>query len=165
MGAVDFSIDDIEEVKREIGPAGFERFRWLVHYLGERFEAVRFRYAPSIVTRSEAELWGLSQPRFAIRGYLPSGGFINLRRLGWLAKGVRTWSARQESSPDWIRLDDPSIREDSENAEEPKTIIERSSSVGDSLLLASGSIRKRFHVLDIDLGWCYGESEPVKATP
>jgi|GEM_PF-2402951 len=47
---------------------------------------ISFRIAPSIITRSEAELLGISAPRFALRATLfdsknRSLGFVNLRRL------------------------------------------------------------------------------------
>lgn len=44
-------------------------------------EIARIRLAPSIITRGEAELFGISSPRFALRFYLRQGGFVDCRRL------------------------------------------------------------------------------------
>lgn len=65
------------------GPGRLELFRqWLFKPVGEdqKFSELRFRLAPSIVVRSEAELFGVSSPRFAIRAYLTENSFVNIRR-------------------------------------------------------------------------------------
>ncbi|MFM8285767.1 MAG: hypothetical protein ACKOGA_03470, partial [Planctomycetaceae bacterium] len=57
---------------------------------------VDYRIAPSLTTRSECELLGLSAPRFAIRSYISApaqGGerlaaFFNLRRLAWIKGAI-----------------------------------------------------------------------------
>ena len=51
--------------------------RWLY---GDTAGAVTYRIAPSIVVRSETELLGITSPRFAIRAYLASNSFTNIRR-------------------------------------------------------------------------------------
>lgn len=50
---------------------------------------ILFRYAPSIILRSELELLGLCKPRFAIRAYLTSRSFVNLRRLKVTAQALQ----------------------------------------------------------------------------
>lgn len=67
----------------ECGPGRLELFRqWLLKRPDEAIELspIEFRLAPSIVVRSEAELFGVSSPRFAIRAYLNEKSFVNIRR-------------------------------------------------------------------------------------
>ena len=48
------------------------------------FQKIRYRFAPSIITRSECEVLGLPAPRFAFRTWgknIDSIGFVNLRRI------------------------------------------------------------------------------------
>jgi hypothetical protein len=47
------------------------------------------RLAPSIIARSEAELLGISSPRFAIRVHLQQGSFANIRRRRVTARQIR----------------------------------------------------------------------------
>ena len=56
--------------------------RWLFKPANEEipFDEIKFRLAPSIIIRSEAELFGVSSPRFAIRAYLTENSFVNIRR-------------------------------------------------------------------------------------
>src|SRR4051812_31309281 len=56
-----------------------------------------FRYAPSIVARTEAELFGLSTPRFSVRVYFgdEGGSFCNARRINEFAARSPGWSTRQ----------------------------------------------------------------------
>ena len=58
--------------------------------------------SPSIVTRSEAQLFGLSVPRFAIRIHLTGAGFVNCRRLSVLKRTIPAdstkWGRRYEDS-------------------------------------------------------------------
>lgn len=51
----------------------------------------RARYAASLITRADAELFGLSYPRFAIRVYLDDAhsSFLNLRRTVLLGERIR----------------------------------------------------------------------------
>lgn len=63
-----------------------------------------FRYAPSIVCRSEISLLGFSHPRFAIRAYLSSEqegclGWVSLRRLAELAKQSVVWHEATQLEP------------------------------------------------------------------
>src|SRR4051812_23503074 len=59
------------------------------------------RRAQSIISRSEAELFGTSIPRFAIRVYFDGGGFLNCRRLLTFVRNVhydnkKEWGQRYE---------------------------------------------------------------------
>lgn len=49
---------------------------------------MKFQLAPSIMTRSELELFGASAPRFALRLRLPNGSFLNLRRFAFLSRAL-----------------------------------------------------------------------------
>jgi hypothetical protein len=79
--AADFQISE-DMAMAEVGPAHLRKVKQLAMRLyGER--RLSFRLAPSIVVRGEAELFGLSMPRFACRIYLRSqkDSFVNIRRL------------------------------------------------------------------------------------
>lgn len=53
------------------------------------YNNAHLRYAPSLITRCDTELFGISTPRFAIRLYLNDGkSFIHLRRAGSVGQAV-----------------------------------------------------------------------------
>ncbi|MEQ8785369.1 MAG: hypothetical protein RIC55_03685 [Pirellulaceae bacterium] len=64
------------------------------------------RIAPSLISRSECELFSTSAPRFAVRMELPDGSFINLRRLSFLAKTCENidWLSPPPSTVAGLRL-------------------------------------------------------------
>lgn len=68
--------------------------------------AYRKRIAPSLISRSECELFSTSAPRFAVRMELPDGSFINLRRLSFLAKTCENieWLSPPPASAAGLRL-------------------------------------------------------------
>src|SRR5688500_1001 len=69
--------------------------RWLLPQ--EPVPVIRYRYAQSVVARTEAELFGLSIPRFAVRAYVDGkecGSFVNLRRIEQFRLRARDWAAR-----------------------------------------------------------------------
>jgi sugar phosphate isomerase/epimerase len=78
-----------------------------LHICGQRLDLDQIhlkhavRFAPSIVIRTEAELFGVSMPRFGYRFYLPPEGnqLINCRRLAVLQKAVNH-SPLQRALPD-----------------------------------------------------------------
>lgn len=53
----------------------------------------RIRFAPSVIARSELDLFGVSTPRFAIRVRLENSGFVNIRRLRRLLDAVEQQTA------------------------------------------------------------------------
>ena len=59
-----------------------------IQHLGTPITAdeIRYRVAPSIMARSECELYSISAPRFAVRASLPDGSFLNLRRIEFLLR-------------------------------------------------------------------------------
>ena len=89
----------LEQASTEIGDSSMESFFSLVRHLrrpagdgrdvndflsGQNFADFRFYYAPSLVVRSEAELFGVSKPRFAIRinTFSPGAGLVGTRDRG-----------------------------------------------------------------------------------
>jgi hypothetical protein len=95
------------QAQREIGVAGLNELRQLGQWLFGAPPSFAYRYAPSIIARGEAELFGISIPRFAIRAYpkngqgeLVKGAFFNARRLETFGKHAGEHVAtvlRQES--------------------------------------------------------------------
>lgn len=116
---MDFFID-WDTVVAEVGLPGIEKLKNLRDWLRDRplaterasppkeWGVVRLlppagaapdnvRVAPSIITRSEAELFGVSAPRFAFRVYLNDpkidASFVNVRRLSRLQDAIRSANA------------------------------------------------------------------------
>lgn len=52
---------------------------------------LRYRLAPSLIARSECELFAVSAPRFAVRVRFKDGSFANLRRIKFLLETVENW--------------------------------------------------------------------------
>jgi hypothetical protein len=129
--------------------AGGGKLPRLVEWLyGEPEEGTEFRYAPSIIVRGEAQLLGISVPRFAVRIRLGKNGFINGRRRELLARSFeRAHGAGGDN----------------------KAFLERIRSdnwVADSLLVPPKTLREQgFHLLTTELGRAYGEGEPIDGTP
>lgn len=59
------------------------------NWLYGRVSEIDPRLAPSIIARSEAELLGISSPRFAIRVHLQQGSFANIRRRRVTSRQIR----------------------------------------------------------------------------
>lgn len=102
------------------------------------------RIAPSIIARSEAELLGISSPRFAIRVYLKNGSFANIRRRRTTARQIRkTYS---ESMADHL-------------------LAQKNNWIGDCLLVPPERlVQQGFKFLTCSLGRDYGE-DLQSATP
>lgn len=126
------------------------------------------RFAPSPVLRSEAELFGQSGPRFAVRVYLKGdrGSFVNLRRVAELAK-------RLKDTP-MVVLCEADLRshEDNYAALPPAACVtskfnfdQTGQTVADALLEPSDGLREEYHVLVVDLGYEYGEGMVIRGTP
>lgn len=131
---------------------------------------LRYRYAPSIITRSEAEVFGFSYPRFAIRATFPQGkGFLNLRRQQLVSKctnilyfrriGIRKPVGESIIDPDnavtWVPdfLGSTSISPD----------LKKNSPIADCILRAPHAARELYRVIEADLSAAYGE-ERANAT-
>jgi sugar phosphate isomerase/epimerase len=111
--------------------------------------AKSFRFAPSLTTRSEAELLGLSSPRFALRVDLGILGIINLRRLVTFKERAR---AQQDASA-----------RQSDHLE--RATIRMGTCIADSLICLPKWANKRFNSLQCSLALPYGEALSVPPTP
>lgn len=146
---VDFEIDD-RMASAEIGDDHLKKVRLLAKRLYNETDLV-FRIAPSIVVRGEAELFGLSMPRFACRVYLNQArsSFVNIRRLQLLRHSVRH------------HLADGSLA-DQKSKRALRELLGRigaySSCCADSLLVPPHALLDEgYHVLTTDLGFAYDE--------
>lgn len=123
------------------------------------------RSAPSIITRSDCELFGGSYPRFGIRVYLNEKlrSFANIRKLPLVQTAIpRNWSARralaERQIPEVERVDIP--------WENPHTVSRRGSLVADCVLEVPERYRKPgWKILSRELGIPYGEGRPLRGTP
>jgi hypothetical protein len=145
------SINAIEEyvVDKQVGSKASSQARRLCRWLYGDAISYTYRVAPSPIARSEAELFGVSTPRFAFRKYIrtnpaPAPGdeseccsFINLRRLGWLHQSIRRRG---------IGL----------NADDLEKALARNA-VADSLIIPPSKYND-YYFLGCDLWHAYGES-------
>jgi sugar phosphate isomerase/epimerase len=148
-----FTIDDTVAAE-EIGPEGLAQLQELQQWLQGHVDPVwkiRFRAAPSIVVRSECELWTLSRPRFAFRAYLDaSGSFVNARRLNLFKTVLKS------------RLE---LRKTDANEElDFEKLVTGLDVVGDSLLAPPDRLNS-YRLLTVELGHAYGEGEHLAGTP
>lgn len=121
-------------------PVLWRRYRW---------DGVKsFRRAPSLTTRSEAELFGLSSPRFSLRVDLGDLGIINLRRLV-------TFKERAKAQQD--------VAGDGEYLE--RDTIKMGTCIADSLICLPAWASTRFDALGCPLGLYYGERLSAPHTP
>ena len=78
-----------KEARNQIGDKAFKFLEAFSDWLYEPNALQGYRIAPSLVTRGESELLGVSTPRFACRCYLGSdGSFINARRLDLIKRSI-----------------------------------------------------------------------------
>jgi hypothetical protein len=148
--------DDSDIAKSQIGERGLKRLRSLFHRLyGERgSQSLWFRAAPSIMTRSEAELYGVSSPRFAFRAYLRldetgcDDAFANVRRLELLHQTARLHGG----------ADVPNVQHLLETS--------KSSCIADCVLPVPDRLRRPgHHILEVELGFAYGEGRKISGLP
>ena len=130
----------------------------------------RCRFAPSIIVRGEAEVFGLAMPRFAHRVYLSADGndlsFVNARRISVLksAGQLRTWGNRIDGRHRKV-MALPDVRIRAEMVEDPEknpaSQIADASPVADSYLRLPARFRERgYRALEVDLSVAYGERDP-----
>jgi len=153
-------------VEAEVGKERVDCIRALREWLYETPRGVPLpcRAAPSIVARSEAELLGMSVPRFAYRAYLGPDSFINMRRMKLFLERLR-WGRRCGSELPGARLEDIVPLK---GANRTKGTLEthRWSAVGDSVLVPPGRLlMDGYHILTSEYGRAYGEHQPIKGTP
>jgi len=154
-----------DRFRREVGNDEFNRLKelrtWL--YPGQT-GGMKFRSAPSLVARSEAELFDISMPRFAFRAYLTDDeeSFVNARRIETFAQMADKWGEPPAGQlVDWERLYDAKTS--------PAGLIRarRPSCIGDSLLKPPEKIDevREYHVLQAELGLAYGEHKEIRGVP
>lgn len=151
------------KVRKEIGGIGLARLADLHHWLYKtpkpHKQLKSFRYAPSIITRCEAEIFNLSIPRFAIRAYLDRDEryFVNLRRITTFADQAKQWGNR--IAPQIHR--NINIREYIDFREKhnsPTSILLDQPSVADCVLPIPSRFTN-YHVIKQKLGPIYGERD------
>src|SRR4051812_25601223 len=159
-----------ESVAKEgVGDEGFEKLLKLQDRLYRLPDGsnspLTLRIAPSIMARSEAELFGISMPRFAVRAYLePSRkSFINLRRMKEFA--------RRAAHRGWMPIGASGLKYGEEvfvdvaHPERPSDMMLRNDCIGDSVLVPPEDILEDFFVITAELGLAYGEGQEIWATP
>ncbi|WP_278467586.1 hypothetical protein [Gimesia maris] len=154
-----------KEARNQIGNDAFELLETFSDWLYEPKSLRGYRIAPSLVTRGESELLGVSTPRFACRCYLGSdGSFINARRLDLIKRSI---CVRGEDS---IKKTNHShfakISEGYKRPDKVRKLVERQPCIADSLLKIPERLRSsNFKALNVQLGMAYGEGESICATP
>jgi hypothetical protein len=139
------------------------------------------RFAPSIISRSEAELFSISLPRFAIRVFLSEdqGSFVNARRTAEFADQARTWGKRRgDDVTDATRLKGVTPLGRRQMLPDsrlrlartcPGWILHSNSCIGDSILATPTRFSLKYKVLERNLGRLYGEKDaegkPLRGTP
>ncbi len=130
----------------------------------------RVRPAPSLITRGEAELFGISSPRFAYRIYLgrnPEEGFVNARRLVRMREDLLKQLGAFDSWPHLDEVPDAWLK---------RHLDGQGDCIADSFLrlpakrmsvLVSGKTAGEvYHVLEAQhLGRSYAEPKCPNATP
>lgn len=119
------------------------------------------RYASSIITRNEAQVFGLSEPRFAIRLYLEDEdgtSFVNLRRIERMRAANPRWGRRLR----WLKTTgkDP-IKALPTPKDRPRELLKEASRIADGLLQPPRRLiqdRGTWKILQADLGREYGEA-------
>jgi hypothetical protein len=148
----------------EIGSEAFAKVRNMLLEVYKQDELLpeeqwRFSYAPSIIVRSEMEMYGQSHPRFAIRlEPFRDGGFLNLRRVAEVARQLPSeWPAFPEDFLDSYRAalnqgkPEPiynvrAVNNETDAITTPRTVFETASPVADSLLPIPVSVGESYHL-------------------
>lgn len=133
------------------------------------------RLAPSIITRSEAELLGIASPRFAIRVYLLQGSFANIRRRKVTARQIRkTYDEALADHLQGLTEDKHNIRLRTLSDSEKQACVlaleeaahRKVNWIADCLLVPPKRlVDEQYKFLTCSLGTDYGEDEMEPATP
>jgi len=134
------------------------------------------RLAPSIIARSEAELLGISSPRFAIRVHLQQGSFANIRRRRVTARQIRmtydevladNLQELTETKHITMKAMDLTEREKGDRLRElESSAYKKVNWVADCLLVPPKRlVDEHYSFLTCSLGADYGEDEMRPATP
>lgn len=158
---------EFEDVSKVVGQ--LQKFQtWLQVGEEEALDSVnlvdRSEIAPSIVTRSDAMMLGVSTPRFARRVHLDrvQGSFVNLRRPRLLKMGIpHGWASAHEDVTNGSGR--KSYREyDYWDKCPPATFLKECPTIGDSVFSVPEEIQNEFHVVSTNLFAIYGRSEGMK---
>lgn len=149
----------LDWLNKDVGPIGLHYFQNDVfkHLYGTypKPNDIEFGMAPSLVARSECELFGVSAPRFAVRARLKDGSFANLRRLGFLQTVLRGWAAvNLQGEQDGIKPDVEVIKKKLSPAD---LLIAEERIIADSFFVPSESRRAKFHIICTTISTAYGE--------
>ena len=132
--------------------------------------SIKARYAPSVIARSDATLFGVSGPRFAVRLYPEDqgGSFVNFRRTAAL------WSAMSQAQKESIKEASPRLMWEEATVLNPFAaatdpyqagwrILEK---VGDCFLEVPSRFRRRYRIAMRRMAKAFGEGTPgADATP
>lgn len=147
----------------EVGASGTEEIRQIRHrVIGGRNPAGGkwvLRYAPSLIARSEAELFGVSLPRFALRVYLDNDSFVNVRRIATFSDQARRWGKRYCPKHRQLQHIEPMKWQ----LRGPGWDIRKNTCIGDSVLVHRG--KRDDFMLTSELGRAYGEGRDIRGTP
>ncbi|MFW6154649.1 MAG: sugar phosphate isomerase/epimerase family protein [Planctomycetota bacterium] len=168
------SVSD-DQIRKVLGPNGIKELEELCAWLLGTTDASETqrkwtgRMAPSIITRSEAALFSLSIPRFALRVYLDAEekSFVNCRRIGEFCDQARRWVKRQSRNHlGKGRLADVAVRALAE-LRRPAWVLRKNSCLADCLLSLPSDVerRKNYKIIKASLGTAYGESPALVGTP
>ena len=131
--------------------------RWLQnpHSLACHKQFGRSRMATSLTSRAEAELFGLSYPRFCVRLYLDEQheSFLNLRRSAMLIERFQAqggWSRR-------LARDDRRLKNVTEYVDEERPKAELPGLIGDSILVTPARFVSRYNIVAEQFHSAYGE--------
>jgi len=175
-------MNELEEkhVLREIGKHNLVSLQKLKSWLEsadpsrENWEALSpagpqpfsYKRSPSVVTRSEAELFGVSLPRFAIKVYFrpDQTEFVNARRTVLFADQARCWgSPKNLPVNSGIRslkvgelLPDNRFRI---SLKCPGWILHTNSCIADSVIQPPSRLRDSFHIILSQLSELYGKTD------
>jgi len=152
---------EIEEAWRILGELGRGQIQRLSNFL-ELELPKDARFAPSIIVRSEAQLFGISMPRFALRLLLPgNAGLVNCRRIDDFidaaeGDGFVVWGNRLSHSGS--SKNDSITRELGSKPLGEILLQENQSCIADCLLALPSSYSTRdCTLLTVDLQLAYGE--------
>lgn len=159
----------------QVGPKGWRYLRYLSRLLDQPLrregnyplpnpDDFIGRIAPSLVTRGEAEIFGLSAPRFAYRVLLGKPGkppsIVNIRRLQRLAENLK----RAHVAEDQLPPHPPEGLSPPDRAKLEKEVGDHHLCIADSLLVPPGRLRRTYRILEVECGRAYGEGK-IRGTP
>lgn len=153
-----------EEVGADVFAAGKSdgKLQLLEKWLYGTETPVTPRLAPSIIARSEAELLGISSPRFAIRVYLGLNSFVNIRRRKITAHQIRKTHPKEIADA----LLETKYTGEGQRVRSDESQVRSTNWIADCLLAPPPRLlQQRFQILTCTLGADYGEDNIHTATP